>query len=93
MTSYRAQIETFSGGIIRVFEDGAVYGEPYDYCLPFRQVDEQTIEMVGVFSNGKQNNVPLPHQWRAIRAAAHEAGLTITRCRRGGANPGNREVS
>lgn len=93
MNNHSAHIEHFDGGIFRVFAFDAEFGEPYEYALPFRRIDENTIEMVGVFANGKQNNVPLPHQWRAIRNAARRIGLRVIRRRRSGARPGLREVT
>ena len=88
-----ATIERFSGGVIRLFKDDSSYGDPYEYALAFRNVDEDTIEVVGVFSNERgQSNVPLPHQCRVIRKLVREDGLRVVVERKSGANQGRREV-
>lgn len=94
MTDYWAQIETFPGGIIRVFEDGAVYGDPYEYCLCFEvQQDNKTVEIKGVYRNSHgQDSRPRPHQWRAIKNAFKAAGMKIVYERMTGARPGEHIV-
>jgi hypothetical protein len=88
-----ATIERFSGGVIRLFRDDSSYGDPYEYALAFKNIDEDTIEVVGVFANEHgQSNLPLPHQWRVMKDKFQEDGLRIRFERKSGAKRGIREV-
>lgn len=54
-----AHIEPLSG-IIRVFDDDAKYGEPYQWAATVRWLDRETIEICGAMA------APTPSEWRAI---------------------------
>lgn len=89
MSDYNAIIETFNGGRVVVFKDGAKMGDPYDYSIGFKLVDEHTIEIKGVYRNEHgQDSLPRAHQWRAMKKAFKEAGYKVIHERRTGANPG-----
>ena len=47
---------------IRVFHDGAVYGDPYTWAATIRYIDRKTIEIIGITC------APKPSEWRAIVA-------------------------
>jgi hypothetical protein len=79
-----AAVEYFDGGIIRVFNDARKYGEPYSYCVAFKNVSEGLIEFVGA------TQAPTPSQWRAIMTALRKQGIRGLIRRRGGAAPGVR---
>ena len=48
------------GGIIRVFDEGQKFGDPYEYCITLRTLSHDKVEMIGVTVS------PSPSQWRAI---------------------------
>ena len=67
--------------LIRVFPEGASYGEPYSWCGTLRYHNRQTAEVIGVM------RAPTPDEWRAIKAALGAIGIDevlFTRMRSGG---------
>jgi hypothetical protein len=76
-----AHIEPLAG-VIRVFDCGRSYGDPYRYAVTVRWLDRQTVELVGAL------RAPAPSEWRAIRDALVAAGVArVVMIRKGGANP------
>jgi hypothetical protein len=78
-------VEFFNGGLIRVFDDGAVFGEQYRYSLAFKRHGEEVIEYVGAYQT------PTFSQARTILAATRQVGLRPIRVRLTGARTGVRE--
>lgn len=83
-----ADIEFFDGGVIRIFEDGAEFGQdPYVNAIPFRIIstDPLIIEFKGVVKSLS------PSQVRAMKTALRARHATAVRVRMCGANPGVKE--
>jgi hypothetical protein len=83
-----AHIEQFDGGCIRVFNDGAEYGDPPVFAFTFKRVSESTIAIVGLVGRA-----PKPSEGRAMLKACKEAGLLVTRERKTGRRQGWRDIS
>jgi len=81
------QCDSKCSGLIRVFEDGQVFGDEYLYAMKFVKHDENTIEFVGV-----TKPAPTPSQGKAILAAVRAKNWRVLKDRKTGANPGVREV-
>lgn len=56
--------------LIRIFPEGGQYGDPYTYCATIRHLDRETVEIIGAL------RAPTPSEWRAIRVALADAGVT-----------------
>ena len=82
-----ADVQRFRGGLIRVFKDDAKYGDPYTYAFTFKEIEDGLVEVVGV-----HGLPPTLSEGKAMLKAAKEAGLTVMKNRRSGANPGMREI-
>ena len=80
-------VEWYDGGLVRVFEDHQQFGDPYQYVMPFKKVDDETVELVGV------TRPPTISQARAILLALQREGLRIRKFRFRGAMTGYRTVS
>lgn len=63
-----AELEPLTA-LVRVFEPGDSYGQPYSYVATIRWLDPDTAEVMGVLQ------APTPAQWRAIRKALKQAGV------------------
>jgi hypothetical protein len=74
-------------GLIRIFEDGQEFGEPYRYAFPFRVVDDETIEIYGV-----AGRAPTASEARAMLRAVRERGWRVSWRRVEGARPGKHEM-
>jgi len=76
------QCDRQCGGLIRVFEDGKNYGDPYTYAFLFHEIDDNTIEIYGV-----AGRAPTPSEGRAMHPlgmlnsqhADKDAPMTISR--------------
>lgn len=80
-----AHVEYFDGGIIRVFDDAARYGEPYLYSMTFKVLDDpQCVEFVGA------TRAPTFSQLRAIVQELRSRGIRVRRLRHSGAQCGER---
>ena len=76
-----AHIEPLAG-VVRVFDAGRSYGDPYRFAVTVRWINRQTVELVGAI------RAPAPSEWRAIRDALLAAGVSsVVMVRKGGANP------
>lgn len=70
------------GGLVRIYADGQTANDPYCFALPFKVIDDQTIELKGVWKCPRQCQV------RALIKSCREVGLKVIRERKDGANPG-----
>lgn len=69
--------------VLRVFEDGQAYGDPYSWCCTVQWLDRHTVQLCGVLK------APTPTQWRAIDTALARLGVTHVRFeRKAGARQG-----
>ena len=75
--------EESCSGLIRIFEDGQTWGDPYRYAFPFRMVDHHTIELYGI-----AGRAPTPAESRAMLAECKRRGWSVMRHRRAGARLG-----
>lgn len=57
--------------VLRIFERGQTHGDPYSWACSVEQIDENTIELMGVMIP------PSPSVWRAIRKMADDRQWTI----------------
>jgi len=74
-------------GLIRIFDDDAVWGDEYRYVFPFRMVDERTIELVGIVGRA-----PTPSEARCMLRECRRRGWSVVRERKSGARQGVRRV-
>ena len=81
MTQHTAHIEPLAG-VVRVFDAGLSYGDPYRFAVTVRWINHDTVEFVGAL------RAPAPSEWRAIRTALMEFGVrNVVWVRKSGANP------
>ncbi len=73
-------------GLIRIYEDGQVWGDPYRYAFPFRMVDDHTIELYGV-----AGRAPTIAEVRALADECRRRGWRVNFDRKCGARPGRHE--
>jgi len=73
-------------GLIRIFEDGQEWGDPYRYVFPFRMIDEKTIELYGVIGRA-----PTIGEVRAMAEACRARGWRVVFQRQCGVKPGLHE--
>ena len=68
----RSAITDLSGGVIRLSEvENATHGDNFIYTIPFRFIDHDVIEFIGVFNYDK----PLPPSaWRVTMNECHRLG-------------------
>jgi len=84
-----AHVEWFAGGLVRVFDGGTEFGQPYRYAIPFRIMephiepvtDPRVVRFLGVSGIP---NVPRPSEWRAIRDTLCGLGVQMQMERRTG---------
>jgi len=79
-------VEFFFGGIVRIFDEGLWYGDPYRIACPFKFVAPGEVELIGL------NVKPKPSEWKAAVRVMRGYGLTAIMQRKSGANPGRREM-
>lgn len=63
-----AHIEPLTS-LIRVFDEGTEFGDPYRYCVTAKWHDRETVELVGTL------RAPLPSERRAIMSALKSQGV------------------
>ena len=76
----KAHLEHLSG-VVRVFEDGRDFGDPYCFAATVRWKDPTTVEILGI------TKPPVPSDWRAMRELFAEMSVSrveIKRRREGG---------
>ena len=56
-------------GVVRIFEDGNSYGDPYVWISSIRFINNKTVEIVGTLS------APKPSTWKAILRMAQDMGI------------------
>jgi hypothetical protein len=77
----QAKIEPLAG-VIRVFDQGKAYGDPYRFIITVKWLDPETVELIGA------TQAPTPSEWRAIKEALIAGGVKfVTWVRKSGANP------
>lgn len=62
--------------IVRVFDDGSEYGDPYRWACEAVLVQPSVVELRGAM------RAPTPAEWRAIYAALRESGYALAIWRR-----------
>lgn len=63
-----AGIEHLSG-VIRVWQDGRKYGEPYEWCASVRYITRDTIEILGYTTK------VTPSIWKAVITECQRLGI------------------
>lgn len=63
-----AEIEPLSG-VIRVWADGGVYGDPYVWCASVRWLSREDVEILG-YTNPVTRGV-----WRAVMNTCNKSGI------------------
>ena len=87
-----AHIERFGScerqcsGVMRIFEDGVEWGDPYRYAFPFRMVDDHTIELYGIVGRA-----PTIAEVRALATECRRRGWKVIWDRKCGTMPGLHE--
>jgi len=64
-------VEYFVGGLVRVFDHGLWYGDPYRIAFPFKYVDLNTIEGMGLCAT------PTPSEFKAVVQECRKRDLTL----------------
>ena len=64
----KAAIESISG-VIRVWHDGCVYGDPYEWVATVRWINRKTVEILGYTSR------VTPSIWRAVIKECQKNGI------------------
>lgn len=80
--------ENQCSGLMRIFEDGQVYGSPYRYVFPFRMIDDHTVEVYGI-----AGRPPTPDEVRCALVECKRRGWRVVRERKCGARQGMREIT
>jgi len=62
-----AELEILTS-IIRVFEEGDSYGDPYEFSVTVRWITPKRVEILGAV------RAPKPSEWRAIQECLHSYG-------------------
>jgi hypothetical protein len=87
------QCDKQCAGVVRIFEDGKKFGDPYVYDFPFTMLDDRTIVLHGIIGKEQGGRAPTVDEARAGMKACHAAGLRIVRERHTGARQGTREIT
>lgn len=89
MSTHRAEIEWLCehAGLIRVFRGNRRHGDPYEWCVSFKDIGGDDIELVGCV------RAPTPNEARAGLRLMRQCGLRVVGLRRSGARPGMRDVT
>jgi hypothetical protein len=77
--------EQACSGLIRIYEDGDTWGDPYRYAFPFRMVADDTIELYGI-----AGRAPTIEEARTMLAEVKQRGWRVVRERKSGWKPGVR---
>ena len=70
-----ASLEPLSG-VIRVFDNGRVYGDPYTWSATCRFIDRRTVEIMGAIKG------PTKTEWRAVLSCFAEMGVVAVTYKR-----------